>query len=219
MPLQIKHILSQTSVAGGTRAPLSPLPQLVGRYSGHGIVSNFSATLFKIGSPFSHIPGISTTTSCNPLFRSVFAPSKASAAVHTTYAKPEPVSPRSSSSASIHRQSERSTPRRTPRAWSTSGIHPDNLDAVVQQPLQKLEQSRGSFSRGSSDGWYVQRLTSTPSEFLAWKTPRNRPQLRQQTSAAICTLSIGQTWTACAIALCKLSRQTEAAFARAEIAE
>ena len=62
----------------------------------------------------------------------------------------------------------------------------------------------------------MQRPTSTPLKFLSWQTPRNRCQLRYQTNAAIDRAKTG----ASAIDLIrKLSQQTEAAFAREEIAE
>ena len=63
----------------------------------------------------------------------------------------------------------------------------------------------------------MQRPTSTPSKFLAWQTPRNRRQLRHQTNAAINILT--KTEASAIDLIRKLSQQTEAAFARAEIAE
>ena len=88
---------------------------------------------------------------------------------------------------------------------------------VLQPLLQKLEQSRGP--RKSSDGRHVQHPTSTPSKFLAWKTPWNRRQLRHQTNAAIDILSLAKTGASAIDLIRKLSQQTEAAYARAEIAE
>ena len=63
----------------------------------------------------------------------------------------------------------------------------------------------------------MQRPTSTPSKFLAWQTPRNRRQLRHQTNAAIDILS--KTGASAMDLIRKPPQQTEAASARAEIAE
>ena len=90
--------------------------------------------------------------------------------------------------------------------------------ARIQQamlPLQKLKQSRDL--RKSSDGRHVQHPTSAPSKFLAWQIPQNCHQLRHQTNAAIDILA--KTGASAIDLICKLSQQTEAAFARAEIAE
>ena len=63
----------------------------------------------------------------------------------------------------------------------------------------------------------MQRPTSTPSKFLAWQMSWNRRQLRHQTNTAIDMLS---KTGACAIdPIHKLSQQTEAVFATADIAE
>ena len=102
-------------------------------------------------------------------------------------------------------------------AWRAAGIQPYNPDAVLQPLLQKLEQSRGP--RKSSDGRHVQRPTSTPSKFLAWQTPRNRRQLRHQKNAAIDILSKTANSASAIDLIRKLSQQTEAEFARAEISE
>ena len=63
----------------------------------------------------------------------------------------------------------------------------------------------------------MQHLTSAPSKFLAWQTLRNRCQLCHQTNAAIDILA--KTGASAIDLIRKLSQQTEAAFARAEIAE
>ena len=99
-------------------------------------------------------------------------------------------------------------------AWRATGIQPYNPDAVLQPLLQKLKQSQDL--RKYSDGRHVQRLTSTPSKFLAWQTPQNRRQLHHQTNAAI---DMAKTGASAIDLVRKLSQQTEAAFARAEIAE
>ena len=74
-----------------------------------------------------------------------------------------------------------------------------------------------------SDGrhvWRPQTSASTPSKFLAWKTPQNRRQLRHQSNAAIHLSRSGSVESDSMIALIrKLPLQTEAAIARAEIAE
>ena len=101
-------------------------------------------------------------------------------------------------------------------AWRATGIQPYNPDAVLQPLLQKLKQSQ---SPRSSDGRHVQRPTSTPSKILAWQTSRNRCQLRHQTNAAIDILSLAKTGASAIDLIRELSQQTEAALARAEIAE
>ena len=63
----------------------------------------------------------------------------------------------------------------------------------------------------------MQHPTSTPSKFLAWQTLQNCHQLRHQTNAAIDILA--KTGASAIDLICKLPQQTEAAFARAEIAE
>ena len=65
----------------------------------------------------------------------------------------------------------------------------------------------------------MQHPTSAPSKFLAWQTLRNRRQLRHQTNAAIDILSLAKTRASVIDLIRKLSQQTKAAFARAEIAE
>ena len=65
----------------------------------------------------------------------------------------------------------------------------------------------------------MQRPTSTPSKLLAWQTPRNRRQLRHQTNAAIDILSLAKTGASVIDLIRRLSRQIEAAFPRAKIAE
>ena len=62
----------------------------------------------------------------------------------------------------------------------------------------------------------MQHPTSTPSKFLAWQTPQNRRQLRHQTNAAI---DMAKSGASAIDQIRKLPQQTEAAFARAEIAE
>ena len=98
-------------------------------------------------------------------------------------------------------------------AWRATGIQPYNPNAVLQPLLQKLKLSQNP---RSSDRRHMQHPTSTPSKFLAWQTPQNRRQLRHQTNAAI---DMAKSGASAIDQIRKLPQQTEAAFARAEIAE
>ena len=105
------------------------------------------------------------------------------------------------------------TKENTKAAWRAAGIHPFNPNIVLRPLLRKLRQKQ-------SNGRHVWRpQVNTTLKFLAWKSPQNRHQLSHQSNAAIHILSKSGLKSDSITLIRKLSRQTESAIARAEIAE
>ena len=133
-------------------------------------VLTLSAILFKIRSPFFHIPD-TPPTSCSLSISVYLCPFKKPTAQQSilTREAQTAITKKLRLFFGFYSQAKwivAYTRANIKAAWRAAGIQSYSPDAILQPLLQELEQSRGSIKR--SDGRHMQRPTSTPSKFLAW---------------------------------------------------